>query len=401
MKITTTAKTLTDALKFVAAGISKRPPVPVLAGVRLTLTGDQLTLSATDYEVTFETVITVDVLNDLFTSTPQRALLNHGELTAAVKGLPARTAVTVEIGTFAVVTAAGFTRTLSLLPLKEYPQHTAQRIGAVDAGYVFGAGELQRAVAALAPFASKTPVHLAGREAPLTGIMFDPAGGRGLVMYSSDKYRAGQWTTGVTTNLPLASYRSVPATELAAALKAFPADASSVVEFDADHAYITTFDGTHRVRVSTTNATPRDMEMPVLGRVFPDAADVPNRTTFDTAALRAALKGLSVGASKTAAVRVSADADRDASAVVLELVDGSEGSSASVTVVLTDDTTHTSALRQYNSRFLLSSLGAKSAPGATVTLHDPAAERNGKPSLVTTTDTPELRVIIMPIRIAS
>lgn len=64
MKIRTSRADLADALTWVTQAISKRPVVPVLSGIRITVTEGQMTLHAFDYETAHTAVVEAEVASD-------------------------------------------------------------------------------------------------------------------------------------------------------------------------------------------------------------------------------------------------------------------------------------------------------------------------------------------------
>src|ERR1700734_27353 len=89
--ITVSRKELGDALAFASLGMSKRPVVPVLAGMRVTVAAGSLELAAFDYEHS----ATVAVAGNGEGSAQVRA--SGGELAAAVKSLPRGKNVTASL----------------------------------------------------------------------------------------------------------------------------------------------------------------------------------------------------------------------------------------------------------------------------------------------------------------
>ena len=105
-----------SAAAQVARAIPSRPSVPILAGARLAVVGDQLTLSGFDYETSTEVTVACDGSAD-------GTVIVSGALLANIaKSLPAKPVqVSVEAGKATVV--CGSARfTLPTMPVDEYPE---------------------------------------------------------------------------------------------------------------------------------------------------------------------------------------------------------------------------------------------------------------------------------------
>jgi DNA polymerase-3 subunit beta len=89
--ITVNRAELGNALTFASLGMSRRPAVPVLAGMRVSITCGTLELSAFDYEIAATAKVSGEA------SGPGSILITGAELGAAVKSLPRGKAVTVQV----------------------------------------------------------------------------------------------------------------------------------------------------------------------------------------------------------------------------------------------------------------------------------------------------------------
>ncbi len=89
--ITVNRAELGNALAFASLGLSRRPSVPVLAGMRVTITCGTLELSAFDYETAARAKVSGEA------SGPGEILITGAELIAAVKALPRGKAVTAQV----------------------------------------------------------------------------------------------------------------------------------------------------------------------------------------------------------------------------------------------------------------------------------------------------------------
>ena len=80
--ITVNRTELGNALAFAQMGLSKRPALPVLGGMLVTMSCGTLELAAFDYETSARAKVSGEV------SGPGSILVNGAELAAAVKSLP-------------------------------------------------------------------------------------------------------------------------------------------------------------------------------------------------------------------------------------------------------------------------------------------------------------------------
>ena len=133
--ITVNRAELGNALAFASLGLSRRPGVPVLAGMRVTISCGTLELSAFDYETAARAKVSGQA------SGPGEILITGAELSAAVKSLPRGKAVTAQV-TIAddalIVECEGIVSTLAAFDAEasaEYPQLPAmpELAGVTDA----------------------------------------------------------------------------------------------------------------------------------------------------------------------------------------------------------------------------------------------------------------------------
>jgi DNA polymerase-3 subunit beta len=189
---------LASALAFAQLGLSKRPVVPVLGGMRVTISAGTLELGAFDYEVTARAKVSGDA------SGPGSALVSGSELAAVIKSLPKGRKVSADIlvGDDGMVVACDGTESLiSSLGAEaeqEYPQFPAmpELSGYVD-GALFAASVAR--VVACAGRDDTLPV--------LTCVKFGSEAGM-LELAATDRYRLGvdrlHWTgpDGVSAVVP-------------------------------------------------------------------------------------------------------------------------------------------------------------------------------------------------------
>src|SRR5258706_13156294 len=104
-----------DAVAWTARALPARPTVPVLAGMRLHASGDELTLSSFDYDVSALAKIAVD------TQAPGGALVSGRLLAEISRSLPGRPVQITADGGRAVLTCGSATFNLLTMPEDEYP----------------------------------------------------------------------------------------------------------------------------------------------------------------------------------------------------------------------------------------------------------------------------------------
>src|SRR5260221_10652303 len=104
-----------DAVAWTARALPARPTVPVLAGMRLHASGDELTLSSFDYDVSALAKIAVD------TQAPGSTLVSGRLLAEISRSLPGRPVQITSDGGRAVLTCGSATFNLLTMPEDEYP----------------------------------------------------------------------------------------------------------------------------------------------------------------------------------------------------------------------------------------------------------------------------------------
>ena len=107
---------LSEAVTWTARSLPTRPPVPVLAGVRIEADGDGVVhLSSFDYEVSARSEIAADV-------TEPGTVLVSGRLLAEIsRALPAKPVDVVLDGTKVSVTCGASRFSLLTMPVEDYP----------------------------------------------------------------------------------------------------------------------------------------------------------------------------------------------------------------------------------------------------------------------------------------
>ena len=219
MKFQAERDVLADAVAWTARALPARPQVPVLAAIRLRAAGDELALSAFDYEVSAKASIPVITDDD-------EAVLVPGRLLAAiVSALPARPVEVATDGARVEVKCGSSVFTLNTLPTDEYPALPGMP---PEAGKV-GADLLASAIGQVAVAAGRDDTFPA-----LTGIRVEIDGPR-VTLVATDRYRLAvrefQWEPlGPETD---AVSLLVPARTLTEAARSFGGSAEVTIGLDA------------------------------------------------------------------------------------------------------------------------------------------------------------------------
>ncbi|WP_188189062.1 DNA polymerase III subunit beta [Nonomuraea sp. SYSU D8015] len=172
MKIRVNRDVLAEAVAWAARVLPSRPVVPVLSGLLLEA-GEELSLSAFDYDVSARAAIDADVAEE-------GSVLIPGRLLAEIsRSLPADDVEIVTEGQEAVLTCGSAEFGLVTMPVEDFPTLPTMppSIGAV------GGGVFASAVAQVAPAASRDDTL-----PMLTGIRVDIEG-ESVAMAATDRYR--------------------------------------------------------------------------------------------------------------------------------------------------------------------------------------------------------------------
>ncbi|WP_066934875.1 DNA polymerase III subunit beta [Microtetraspora fusca] len=172
MKFEVNRDVLADAVAWAARVLPGRPAVPVLSGLLLEA-GDDLRISAFDYEVSAQVVIEADVAE------PGRALIPGKVLAEITRSLPNEPVRIALDGSEALLTCGSVEFGLITMPAEDFPSLPAMppKVGAVGGG-VFATAIGQ--VAAASSRDETLPM--------LTGIRID-INGVSVSMAATDRYR--------------------------------------------------------------------------------------------------------------------------------------------------------------------------------------------------------------------
>ncbi|HTZ42533.1 MAG TPA: DNA polymerase III subunit beta [Jatrophihabitans sp.] len=173
MKFRIERDALAEAVAWSARSLPARPAAPVLAGLLLEVTDDQLAISGFDYEVSTQAQLEVN------SGSPGRALVSGRLLADIAKALPAHPVDFVAEGSRVSITCGSSKFTLPTMPDADYPRlpELPSTAGTVPSS-VFARAVSQVAIAA-------------GRDDTLpmlTGVRLEIEGDR-LTLAATDRYR--------------------------------------------------------------------------------------------------------------------------------------------------------------------------------------------------------------------
>ncbi|GEL99923.1 DNA polymerase III subunit beta [Cellulomonas terrae] len=367
---------LADAVTWTARSLPTRPPVPVLAGVRLEAdTTGTVQLSSFDYEVSARSQIPADV-------SEAGTVLVSGRLLAEIsRALPDKPVDVVLDGTKVVVTCGASRFTLLTMPVEDYPNLPVMppTTGTVDGD------ELTHAVAQVSVAASRDDTLPL-----LTGVRVEIEGEK-VTLLATDRYRlALRELTWKPSSPDISTVALVRARTLSDAAKSLGSAGSVTVA-------LSTGSGVDMIGFEAagrqTTSLLVDGDYPAVRRLFPD--ETPIHAIVSTHALADAAKRVSLVAERNTPIRLSFSEGQ----VVLDAGQGddAQASEALEATLVGDDISVA-----FNPQFLLDGLGALSTTFVRLSFTHPnkPVEFTGQESLEGE-DNPEYRYLLVPIRFAS
>ncbi|WP_433894820.1 DNA polymerase III subunit beta [Streptomyces sp. CA-111067] len=290
MKLTVTHRALADALTVAGRALPGRPPVPVLAGLKLHAADDQLAVTGYDYDTSAYATVAARITEPGTVLVPGRLLTDIARtLRSDVHITTTDTTATLESG------SAKFT--LRTLPLDEYPKLPTLPALSNASGMVPGA-DLAEAVSQVATAAARDdslPV--------LTGVQMN-IDGTTLTLAATDRYRFAvrtlEWEPqgGAGTVGPI-SQTLLPAKPLMDTAKALAGDPGVFLNLPDQSYGITGFTG------DTQRITLRGLEgeLPKYKNLFP--TEFAAQAAVNTEALAAAVKRVALVAERNTPVRMT------------------------------------------------------------------------------------------------
>ncbi|WP_315093057.1 DNA polymerase III subunit beta [uncultured Cellulomonas sp.] len=367
---------LADAVTWTARSLPTRPPVPVLAGVRLEAdTTGTVQLSSFDYEVSARSQIPADV-------SEAGTVLVSGRLLAEIsRSLPDKPVDVVLEGTKVVVTCGASRFTLLTMPVEDYPNLPVMppTTGTVDGD------ELTHAVAQVSVAASRDDTLPL-----LTGVRVEIEGEK-VTLLATDRYRlALRELTWKPSSPDISTVALVRARTLSDAAKSLGNAGSVTVA-------LSTGSGVDMIGFEAagrqTTSLLVDGDYPAVRRLFPD--ETPIHAVVNTHALADAAKRVSLVAERNTPIRLSFSEGQ----VVL---DAGQGDDAQASEALEATLVGEDISVAFNPQFLLDGLGALTTTFVRLSFTHPnkPVEFTGQETL-DGEDNPEYRYLLVPIRFAS
>lgn len=289
MKITAHTKELSAHLKWVSAATSKRPQVPILAGLLLDATGDELAMSATDYAVSHTARMAVEI------GEPGRVVVSAKNLAGLIATIRTKV-VTITADNRSLTVEAGRSEyRVPLMAVEDYP--TAPVVGK-PAGTI-DADALRQALAVTTHAAADD-----GAQPQLFGVILRAESGV-LHVAATDRFRVGMTEIDMPgTDLLV----RVPHGTLSSAAKGL----AGSVELGTDGRQLTLSDATSTVTIRT-------YEEPEIDIRQLDREQSAVNVTIECEELLDALKrvSLTVGQNQSCTLDITADG--------IELSGGTEG----------------------------------------------------------------------------
>lgn len=364
MKFRCEREVLVDALNTAGRAVSSRGgSLPVLAGLRLELSGDHLVITGSDLDLTITVSLEVAGNDDGVAVVPAKLL---SDVVRAVE--PGAVDIAVENGD-AQISAGRSQFSLRTIPADEYPQ-----LPEVEGdGVTLDATALAEALRQVVPAASSDD-----SRPILTGVLM-AAEGEGLRLVATDSYRLSVRDLRGTQVFDGEQTILVPSRALTELTRLLTGDAGVELhlgERDASFA------------VGTVRVTTRLIEgdFPNYRGLIPDSN--PNKLTVDRSSLLEAVKRVRLLAQEATPIRMSMSQDGlELVAMTQDVGQAQETVDASYNG---DDLTVA-----FNADYL--SVGLDVAPGDEVTLETVDAL---KPALLRSVEHPEFLYLLMPVRVS-
>jgi len=285
MKFTVDRDVLADAVAWTSRAVPARPPVPVLAGVRITAdaTGE-VTLASFDYEVSARGTFAADV------DSAGEVLVSGRLLKEIANALPHKPVEFSLDGTKVSVTCGASRFTLATMPVDQYPAlpELPEQSGTIDGA------ELQRAVSQVTVAASRDdslPI--------LTGVRVEIEGSQ-ISLLATDRYRLAlrelTWKPTVSDVSAVALLRAKTLNDTA---KALGAGDVTVALSSGQGVDLVGFEAAGL----TTTSLLMDGDYPQVRRLFPDES--PITAVVKTTDLIEATRRVSLVAERNSSVRLA------------------------------------------------------------------------------------------------
>ncbi len=364
MKFRCERDVLSDALSAAGRAVSTRGgSLPVLAGIRLELLGDQLALTGSDLDLTIAVTVEVSGDRDGVVVVPSKLA---SEILRALE--PGRVEFETDDNE-ARITSGRSQFAVRMIPAEEFPQLPDPTADAVT----LSVGSFDDALRQVVPAAS-------GDDARpiLTGVLL-AAEGDGLRLVATDSYRLAIRDLPGTSVLSEGQQVLVPSRALAELRK---------VLGDSDEITLRLGERDASFEVGNVRLTTRliEGEFPNYRSLIPDSH--PNRLTLDRETILDAVRRVRIMAREATPVRLVQKPDSlELMAVSQELGQAHEEVDAKY-----EGTELTVA---FNPEFLIA--GVEATPGSEITLESVDAL---KPALVRSTEVEDFLYLLMPVRVS-
>ena len=363
---------LAEAVTWTARSLPTRPPVPVLAGVRIEADPQGVVqLSSFDYEVSARSEIPADV-------TEGGTVLVSGRLLAEIaRSMPAKPVDVAVEGTRVQVTCGASRFTLLTMPVEDYPSLPTMP---GEVGVVRGDEFPQATVAASRDDTLPT----------LTGVRMEIEG-ETITLLATDRYRLAMRTLTWSPATPgLSAVALVRARTLSDAAKSLGSSDQVTVG-------LSTGAGVDLIGFEAggrhTTSLLVDGDYPPVRRLFPD--ETPIHAVVHTAGLIEAARRVSLVAERNTPIRLAFSEGQ----VVL---DAGQGDDAQASEALEASLTGEDITVAFNPQYLLDGLGALSTDHVRLAFTHPnkPVEFTGQRTL-DGDDERSYRYLLVPIRFAS
>lgn len=375
MKFRVERDALADAVSWAARSLSSRPTMPVLAGLRLSIEGERLSVSGFDLEASTEVTLEVSAAAE------GQALVSGRLLADIAKALPPHPVdVTVE-GSRLTISCGASRFTLPGMPVEDYPRLPSMP---TTAGTVSSA-EFAHAVSQVAV--------AAGRDDTLpmlTGVRLEIDGPR-LTLAATDRYRLAVRELEWSPQNPAADSAQVlvPARALSEAARSLSNSETMTIALAAGGAGegIIGFSGEKSGRASRATTRLLDATFPAYRSLLPNEWSASAEITV--AALAEAVRRVALVADRNTPVRL----EFEPGGLALSAGGEDEGRAEENLEVAYDGDPITTA---FNPQFLLDGLGALTASTARLLFTSANKPVVLRPDA---SDTSEYTYVMMPVRL--
>jgi DNA polymerase-3 subunit beta len=378
MKFRVERDSLADAVTWAARSLSARPTIPVLAGLLLSVTDDQLSVSGFDLEASTEVDLEVSA------AAAGQALVSGRLLADITRALPPHPVDVTVDGSRLTISCGSARFTLPTMPVEDYPRlPTMPTTAGTVASAEFATAVSQVAIAA-------------GRDDTLpmlTGVRLEIEGDK-ITLAATDRYRLAvrglAWNPGDPSAEP--AQVLVPARTLADAAKSLSTSESLTIALSSTGGTgegIIGFSGASHGRASRATTRLLDATFPAYRSLLP--TDWASTAEIVVAPLVEAVKRVALVADRNAPVRLEfADGS-----VALSAGGDDEGRAEEQLEVGFEGEPITTA---FNPQFLLDGLGALTSSSARLLFTS-----SNKPVVLrpdaSSTEGADYTYLIMPVRL--